>query len=516
MVISSRSSKSLFAKLLVFVWLFSTVPLLISPAYSQQNGSNEVDVFFLFDDTISFETYAPSVKAIFNSLVTDLEAAQPQANFGFGVGRFEDYGGPGFTFAGTGNPEQRPFILNQPIVTAATAGGTTARNNLILDAFDRTAPGIGGDDPEASLAEGLYQVATGAGFDGDGDGSFNGSDETQVAGSVSAQTAADGSGDVPSFSSLAANVLHSGNIGGAGFRPNALKLVILATDLCPVTAFPNGLPIPQSISGTYSTEAVEDFACHSTTPGDDRFGFVSDALSAGSNMVQSAVVPRGAGTVQATINALNAAGIRVLSMGPGVLPVTPRTGPGHDPSAYMSALGRLTGGIDSNGLPLVFDIRGGGETLKNKILSSIVIASAPDPGCVKQDISAVLKSLQRSVQNEQKLLRKVRSAVRKRGRGSISSSAGRKSNALQAKLDAALAGIPAEINTCAPTICSDVDLTPQINQCNSVIGSLEKLIRSTLKKAALRDDKAVKAGKIALATAKKSSAKIPLVTSKCS
>jgi hypothetical protein len=58
-------------------------------------------------------------------------------------------------------------VLNQPIVTVADAGGAAARGALINDAFARTAPGFGGDTPEAAL-EALYQVATGRGFDGDG------------------------------------------------------------------------------------------------------------------------------------------------------------------------------------------------------------------------------------------------------------------------------------------------------------------------------------------------------------
>src|SRR5262249_25793976 len=128
------------------------------------------------------------------------KAALPGVDFGFGVGRFEDYGGPGFGVGGESR-SGRPFLLDQPIVTSADAGGDDARNQLIVDALSRTAPGNGGDGPEAAL-EGLFQVATGAGFVGDGDGSTTGQGGAQPAGLLATEITPDVSGDVPAFSSL--------------------------------------------------------------------------------------------------------------------------------------------------------------------------------------------------------------------------------------------------------------------------------------------------------------------------
>src|SRR5712691_9206524 len=51
--------------------------------------TDQVDVFFLFDDTGSFAPFAPSVVGIFSSLVSSLETQLPNVSFGFGVGRFE-------------------------------------------------------------------------------------------------------------------------------------------------------------------------------------------------------------------------------------------------------------------------------------------------------------------------------------------------------------------------------------------------------------------------------------------
>ena len=317
--------------------------------------ADKVDVFFLFDDTGSFAGFVPTVSAIFSGLVGDLETLLPGVEFGFGVGRFEDYGGPGNGFSSE-SLGGRPFILNQPIVTAADAGGPVARDTLVASALGQTAPGFGGDAPESGIAEGLYQVATGVGFDGDGDGLTTGVGGLQVAGAPATQTAPDDSGDVPAFATLDPGVISSGTVGGAGFRSDALRLVILATDICSISAFDPAGPIPATIIGTGSTEAVAEYACSSTTPGIARFGFVSDSLTSAGNTVPGAVVPLGAGTVPATVVALNAEGIRVLGMGPGAGPVMAGTGPSGDPSVFLSALARTTGAVDDIGDPLVFDI----------------------------------------------------------------------------------------------------------------------------------------------------------------
>ena len=237
--------------------------------------ASKVDIFGLFDDTASFEAIIPTLTQVFGLLVGELEAALPGVDFGFGVGRFEDYGGPGFGFSSQ-SAEGRPFVLNQPIVTAADAGGPKARDTLVNDAFTRTAPGLGGDAPEAAL-EALYQVATGRGFDGDGNGTTTGEGGGQPAGVLATQQAPDGSGDVPAFSSLASTVVRSGSVGGVGFRPDALHLVILATDQCSVAAFDPGAPIPDQLSGAGVSVPVSEFACSSTDPGDNRFGYVSAA-----------------------------------------------------------------------------------------------------------------------------------------------------------------------------------------------------------------------------------------------
>lgn len=322
--------------------------------------ASKVDIFFLFDDTGSFAAYVRDVSGIAHSLVSDLQYALPSVDFGFGVGRFEDYGGPGSTFSGE-RTTGRPFLLNQPIVTAVDGNVTT----LIDAALTREGRGFGGDGPESAIAEGLYQVAVGDGFDGNDDGSTNGMDGTQVAGALSSQIAADASGDVPAFASLNAAVPHSGTIGGAGFRKDALKLVILATDICSVAAFA-GTSLPADVDG----EPVKDFGC-SSKPGERRFGFVSDAISSSLNTVSGAVVPKGAHTVMDAVNALKAQNIRVMGMGPDVAPKPSGSGPDNGPSTFLSAMARITGAIDAGGKELVFPIGSGVGPLRNAIVEAV-------------------------------------------------------------------------------------------------------------------------------------------------
>ena len=324
----------------------------VSITLPPQTTTDKVDVLLLGDGTGSFASNFPRVASTFSTLIGNLETAFPDVEFGFGVARFEDYGGPGASFSGE-TTDGRPFILNQPIVTAADAGGATARNTLISDALSRTAPGFGGDGPESAIAEGLFQVATGIGFDGNGDGD---TEDSGAAGDAGTQTSPGTSGDVPAFATNTLPV--SGTLGGVGWRSDAQKIVIVATDVCSIAAFDPETGVPTEITGAGgSSEPVSAFACNSTSPGSDRFGFVSDGKSTTDNTVSGAVVPSEAGTVQATVDALNALGIQVVGVGPGAGPST-SPGPSFGEDVFLSALARLTGGVDSDGDPVVVDIGG--------------------------------------------------------------------------------------------------------------------------------------------------------------
>jgi hypothetical protein len=335
-----------------------TIPLTITlpPA----SATTKVDIALLIDDTGSFTDFSQTVEQNFGSLMKSLSAALPGVDFGFGVARFADYGGPG-TVLSEDLYTGRPFILNQPIVTAATAAANgTSLDALMATALTTRGRGTGGDTPEPDF-EALYQLATGAGFDGNGNGSKL---DSGPAGSLTTVTDPGVSGDVPPFSS---NVgLTSGWLGGIGWRPDAQHIVLLAADTAPVAAF-SGSTIPSEIRGvggmSVPTSMLESAA--------GRVGFVSTDVGGVGHGPQPAVVPKGGATVQETVNALNAAGIEVIGMGPGSAPST-ALGPASDPSPFLSALARLTGAVDpKSGQPLVFSTTVSDQDLTTSIVGAI-------------------------------------------------------------------------------------------------------------------------------------------------
>ncbi|MEM7353227.1 MAG: hypothetical protein AAF657_20700, partial [Acidobacteriota bacterium] len=202
---------------------------MVSITLPDESTVDEVDIFLLFDDTGSFAGLVPQVQNLFNDIVDQLQAQLPSADLAFGVGRFEDFGGPADDFSFEADVG-RPFVLSQALLRTTNPEFETA----IAEGLARSAPGSGGDGPESAI-EALFQVATGNGFDGDGDGSTLGSGP---AGDPLTQTAPGSSGDVPAFSSHVG--LADGSIGGVGWRPDALRLVLLATDICSVAPFDAG------------------------------------------------------------------------------------------------------------------------------------------------------------------------------------------------------------------------------------------------------------------------------------
>jgi VCBS repeat-containing protein len=308
--------------------------------------TNMVDVFLLFDDTGSFTSNSPIVRTAFPTIISNLQTALPSMNFGFGVGRLEEYG----SFAAE-NASGRPFILNQPIVASSTTGFSTA----IQAALDRTAPGYGGDQPETDI-EALYQVVTGLGFDGNNNGSVL---DSGPAGLASTQLTPGASGDVPSFASFRPDptnnvIAASGSIGGAGFRPGALPVILTATD----TGFAYQPKGETNIVGTGGF-TLPLSSLTQTSRGTTPFGY-------------------GAG-IQETVTGLNALGALVIGLG---------TNPGAtlDPRQGLESLAKLTGAVNTTtetiangttdpiapGDPFYFQISSGfGSTVANGITSAI-------------------------------------------------------------------------------------------------------------------------------------------------
>jgi hypothetical protein len=273
----------------------------------------EADVFLLFDDTGSFASILPTLTSQFPTIISTLTSALPGVSFGFGIGRFEDYGGAAGHAIDMDFPQSRPFILSQPVITPDTANFS----NAINAALARTTPGTGGDTPEAML-EGLFQTATGVGFDGDNNGSKL---DSGPAGPVSTQVTPGTSGDVPPFSSFTADPANyvlppAGSLGGAGFRPGALPIILVASDTG--TAYqPDGATTITGANGV--TVPLSDLT-HTSRP----------------------VTPFGAGaTFQNTINALNKLGALVIGLGTA-------TDSSTDPRADFSGIAKLTGAINGS------------------------------------------------------------------------------------------------------------------------------------------------------------------------
>src|SRR5262249_26334612 len=90
--------------------------------------------------------------------------------------------------------------------------------------------------------------------------------------------------------------------------------------------------------------------------------------------------PGGAASVPAVIDALNAAGIGIIGVFPRVQGSEPRSGPvlgpTFGPDAVLNAVARLTGAVDSKGMPLVFDVDDIGRVLRDAVIGAISAAAS--------------------------------------------------------------------------------------------------------------------------------------------
>lgn len=333
-----------------------------------------IDVVFLVDGTGTFEARLLNPNDLGGIIPEVVDRLQNEPllagrDIGFGVARFEDYGGSNnrFTF---GTEADRPYILNQPIVTEeiAAANGTSV-TELVSAALSRGSIGDGGDAPEAAITESLWQLMSGVGFDSDLDGTSLGKDGTQVAGNLLTQVAPDESGDIPPFSSLEASVLRAGNLGGIGFRPNSKKIIILVTNWCSIAPFSPLTGIPATLTGKDGvTVPTSDLACYG-----ERLGRATLDLRLG---LLGEVAPLNGVVVPDVLERLIAEDIQVVGFVPDgkALPIgsgvyAPRVGgfpaviPGVGSIAFLkfyqslfaSTLAHLSGARDQDGRALVFN-----------------------------------------------------------------------------------------------------------------------------------------------------------------
>ena len=165
------------------------------------------DIMFLIDTTGSMGEEIAVIRERFIQIAETVGLVVPDA--GFGVAEFKDY-----AMSPYGGSNDVPFLLRQQVTT------DRAR---VLDALSGLGASGGGDFPECQY-EGLFQLATGFGFDLNGDGARQNSDVRPFV--TSPSDAFDGhvtgafDPDAPG----------SGNRGGVGYRHGAFPLVVMTSD----------------------------------------------------------------------------------------------------------------------------------------------------------------------------------------------------------------------------------------------------------------------------------------------
>lgn len=251
-----------------------------------------VDVMFLIDATGSMRDEIDNVRrGLRDSVVPGVTAAIPDAAFGLAF--FGEF--PVLPHARPSSGV-RPYELRAPVTTDI---------ERLTAAFEGIPNWVNMDDPEADV-EGLFQVATGAGLSPFVDPSFG---------------------------------CPSGGTGGACFRADAFRVVLLATD-APMHNGPPGVP-----------------------PNAD-YAFTSPAT------------PHG---YAETVTALRNVGVTVIGLG--------ATDPGR-PSP-LPHLMQLVTDVDTHHMPLVFDIGNAGD----RIGQDIVMALETLASSVPLDVSASVEDV---------------------------------------------------------------------------------------------------------------------------
>lgn len=172
-----------------------------------------MDVHFSVDTTRSFDEEIDAMQDGLTNLMDALDAEVPEVSFG--VSRFED-----FPVEPHGAEGDRPFEL----LTAITSTRSAVTRGVAE--LDRPL-GLGGDAPEAGY-EALYQIATGEGRDAP----F----------------------PLEPFDGRAAR--GGGTLGGVGFRPDALHVVVHVTDAPSHSPFSYGDVVPDTHSLGQTVEAL--------------------------------------------------------------------------------------------------------------------------------------------------------------------------------------------------------------------------------------------------------------------
>ena len=351
---------------------FPGVALPVQPG-EEPNLVRKIDLFFLLDDSFWFNNrrmgvipfnqadtrlrtaVAQGIMAnVRDNVLPALQAQYPGETFdlAIGVGRYEDYTAYTNADGGQVDPFSLPFILNMPVLRVDYNQGGTDFDTLFDAALAREALGEGAPTQNftrqtgpTSAYEALYQIGTGRGFDGNGNGATidNGLPCSATAQGTAAPAAI--SGDVPAVqyadggqdndghpvfivqgedgNQADPSCIASGDLGGAGWRRDAARFLIMATDISPSALFTDTPPrddpaaSPPTVLAPFpGTEANPPAFIRSQAGGTDAPRAAEQVPSGGfQSITRVNDAPIGAAGVQDAINALNSLDIEVFALG---------------------------------------------------------------------------------------------------------------------------------------------------------------------------------------------------------
>ena len=201
------------------------------------------DVMFLLDTTGSMQGTLDSVKDSFSTVATQANTLIPDLTFG--VASFDDY-----NYGGMGGAGDKPYHPGQQQTTDLSA---------VQSVLGSLSASGGADWPEGTV-EALYQAASGAGFDQNGNGSYDSSTDVRPFISSAADTFG---GSV--YGTYSASEQGTGVLGGNGFRDGAVPIIIYATDATLRNGFPpfnqgppNCQPFPGGANPAHVLTALDD------------------------------------------------------------------------------------------------------------------------------------------------------------------------------------------------------------------------------------------------------------------
>lgn len=200
------------------------------------------DIAFLIDTTGSMGEEIAAVRDYFVAIAETVDGVVPDA--AFAVAEYRDY-----AVSSYGGSQDFPFRLRQQV--------TTDRERVI-DKLNALGASGGGDTPECQY-EALFQLASGFGFDLNGDGALQSQDTRPF------RTAPDDAFEGHVTGSFDPDAPGASPLSGIGFRPGAFRMVVHASDAPfrdPDTGWSLGNPGTRARGKSAAIEALNAVGAH--------------------------------------------------------------------------------------------------------------------------------------------------------------------------------------------------------------------------------------------------------------